>query len=161
MLPTTFQRIWLVRPIPQVKYTRTIYPYITSGFNYSIHGTAYLLTNNHSWSGIPLPASCAEVIRICICSAEQCYREIHQYEPIWETSWWIYKFLFHRFQSTLSDMLRIGKNPPYFDLPSAMHGIFPGLLKRMHNMNPLMFSSTVLLATSVMYRPCIWACLLH
>ena len=34
-LPTIFHRIWLVRPIPQVKYTRILYPYIPRSFNYS------------------------------------------------------------------------------------------------------------------------------
>ena len=34
-LPTSFRRIWLVRPIPHAKYMRTLYPYITGGFNYS------------------------------------------------------------------------------------------------------------------------------
>ena len=37
-LPITFQRIILVIPRPHVKYTRTIYPYITGSFNYSNHG---------------------------------------------------------------------------------------------------------------------------
>ena len=36
------------RPILQAKFMKTIYPYITGVFNYSSHGTAYLLTNNHS-----------------------------------------------------------------------------------------------------------------
>ena len=47
-LPITFRRIWLVRPITPKNIRGQLYPYISGGFNYSSHSTAYLLTNNRS-----------------------------------------------------------------------------------------------------------------
>ena len=34
MLPTTFRKIWLIRPRTQIKYMRTVYTYITSSGYY-------------------------------------------------------------------------------------------------------------------------------
>ena len=63
-LPSTFSRIWLVRPRYHAKYTRMLYPYIPGGFNYS---KPYGM--HRSYVGITLYASCTEIIIIWICSA--------------------------------------------------------------------------------------------
>ena len=61
-LQTILSRILLVRPIPDVKYTRTLYPYIPGSFKYS----GLYSTNDRSWFGITLSAFCMEVNTICI-----------------------------------------------------------------------------------------------
>ena len=69
-LPITFRIIWLVRPITHAKYTRTLYPYIPSGFNYFGHHTVVRYKpHDRTWFGITLSVSCAEVIIFWICSA--------------------------------------------------------------------------------------------
>ena len=49
-LPTIFRRMWLVRPRPHAKYTRTLYPYIPGIFNWSnLYSLTLLEIGIHQW----------------------------------------------------------------------------------------------------------------
>ena len=69
-LTNIWLKLWLVRPRPHAKFTRTLYPYIPGGFNYSdLFGTF-----DRSEAGITSSAFYVEVYIICIWRHFQCQR---------------------------------------------------------------------------------------
>ena len=66
MLPITFCIIWLVSHRPHAKYTRTIYPYIISSFNYSDPIRPCSRGFTRTWVGIKLSTVFAEVIIVWV-----------------------------------------------------------------------------------------------
>ena len=86
--PTISLRIWLVRPIPNAKYTIILYPYIPEVLNYSSTFTVYFLTNYCIWSGIILSAYCVKVHTICIWPHVQCHRMTVEWMEKRNNYWW-------------------------------------------------------------------------
>ena len=67
------RRRWLGKPIPHMKYTGTIYPYIPSSGHYVNPSLAQPI-----WSYLLMTTSCVEVVNMCVFHFSAC------------DTWWVY-----------------------------------------------------------------------
>ena len=125
-LPTIFSIIWLVRPIPCAKYTRTLYPYIPRGFTYSN-------PNNVTKGNIPV-LSWYHIIHLLCGGWHNVYMTACSV-PVCDTS---YVKIRSQLMFVHSPNTKSGKNRSYFQTQEVIYYFFPFICKKIKMFSPLM-----------------------